>query len=184
MTRKKTETQSSTWELDAEFQGLLDQLVKTMREELRQHLRFADAVRRRRSFRLGPGPNQMDSILRAEREAITGVVTMERDRIALVTELGQILGHPVPSRLRVAEILLHAAPENRDELLDLRDDFRDLADQLDDLVAVNPAFSRHRNENVCLYVTPSRSEACLAGLNGPEQRRPRGASSLSSRGDV
>ena len=75
-----------------------------------------------------------------------------------MTELGQILNHPAPSRLRLAELVLYACPEGRDELLDLREDFRDLADAFEDLSGVEPLFSRHNAGQIRLFLTPPRSE--------------------------
>jgi hypothetical protein len=142
--------------IDPAFQDMLTRLVATLREEARQNQRLLNVVRRKKEHLLGGRHEEMENLLRAEKEALTDVVTMERDRVELMAELGQSIGHPHPTRLRIAELVLHADPENRDELLDLREEFRDLADEMDDLVAVEPIFTRHRQDNVRLYVSPSR----------------------------
>lgn len=146
---------------DREFQALIRRLVQTLQEELRQNQRLIRLVRRKKETRLAAVPEDLDGLLRSERELITNAVTVERDRISLVTELGELIDHPQPSRLRIAEILLYAEAECRDELLDLRDEFRDIADELDDLTAVDPLFAMQRNDQVRVYATASRSMAVL-----------------------
>jgi hypothetical protein len=146
---------------EAEVQDLICQLLETMHVELHQNQRLLRTVRQKKDAVLAEGLADLEALMHVEREMVTNVVTMERDRIAVLTALGQVLGHPNPSRLRVAEIILHTGPENRDELLDLREEFRDVADELDDLSSVEPIFSRHRKEKLRLYVTPTRSTAVL-----------------------
>jgi hypothetical protein len=153
-----------------QFQALISNLVRTLQEELRQNRRLLGVVRKRKAGAGSGGFSALDSVLRAEREMLTNTVLLERDRIALVTELGELLGHAQPSRLRVAEILLYAAAEDRDELLELRDELRDIADELEDLGAVDAAFARHRQGSIQIYVTPSRTEDVLGGLQGGAAR--------------
>lgn len=141
---------------EPELPLLIGRLLDTFKEELRQNQRLLAIVRLRKDSSSPEALARTDFLLRAEREVLTSVVTVERDRISLVTELGQILGHPDPSRLRIAEIILHADEEARDELLEVRDEFRDVAEHLEDLIAVNPIFSRHRKDQVRLYLSPSR----------------------------
>lgn len=161
---------------DREFQSLIRRLVDTLLEEFRQNQRLLRLIRQKKALELA---EEREGFLRAERELLTNAVTLERDRIALVTEIGQLLGHSTPSRLRLAEIMLYADSETRDELLELRDDFRDLADEMDDLTQVEPIFSRQRKDQLRVYATPSRSDALLdaVGAGGPS-RGARGAAAL------
>ena len=139
-----------------EFQSLIDQLIETLREELRQNHRLLRVIRQKKESLVREKRGDLERLLRVEREVVTDAVTVERDRISLLTEVGEVLGHANPSRLRVAEIVLHAGPEQRDELLDLREEIRDIADELEALNSVEPVFSHHRQDQVRLYVTPSR----------------------------
>ena len=163
---------------DREFQGLIRQLVETLHEELRQNQRLLKLVRRKKEAMSSESHDQTEGVLRVERELLTNAVTLERDRISLVTELGQLLGLPNPSRLRLAEIMLYAESESRDELLDLRDDLRDVADEMDDLSSVDPIFSRQRKEQVRLYVTPSRSSLLAEVERAADVRSGHGAATL------
>jgi hypothetical protein len=148
-----------------QFQALISGLVDTLREELRHNRRLRDILREKKAVRLRNAPHDAEAILRREREVVTDLATIERDRIALLTEVGQLLEHPAPSRLRIAELVHHAFPEDRDELLDLRDEFRDMADEIDDMSSVEPIFTRHRQDHVRLYVSPGRWKGLL-----PEKR--------------
>lgn len=146
---------------DPEFQSLLALLIEVLRKELRLHERVLEAARLRRAMRRSPGQGPLDAALRTEKELILNAALMERDRLSLITELGQILDHPNPPCLRLAELIHHAASEHQDELLDLREDFRDLADAFDDVNAVEPSFAYHRDQNIRLYVTPTRARSVL-----------------------
>ena len=154
-----------------EFQGLIEQIVRTLREELRHHRRFRDLVREKKELVIRQAPQELECLYRKQREVVNDLVILQRDRIALLTEIGQHLGHPSPSRLRIAELVLHAHPEDRDELLDLRDEFRDVADDLDDLGAVEPLFSRHGQDHVRLYVSPRRAKDLAQGSGRKARRR-------------
>jgi hypothetical protein len=153
---------------DPALQSIIGQLVETLQEEVRQNQRLVRIVRRKKVTLLREAQNELDSVLRAEREVLTDVATIERDRIQIVAQLGEVLGHPQPSRLRIAELVLHAEPEHRDELLDIREELRDLADELDDLNSVEPLFTRHRQDNVRLFVSPSRWKRGLLAEKGAQ----------------
>ena len=164
-----------------EVEALIASLVETLNEEVRHHRRLRDVVRRKKEGLVRGSSQEIELLLRREREVVTDLATVERDRIALLTEVGQNLGHPSPSRLRIAEIVLHARPEDRDELLDLRDEFRDLADELDGLNAVEPRFSRHQQDHVRLYVSPRRWKDMLVDDDATAPL-PDGASTPARRG--
>jgi len=153
---------------DPQLQGMIAQLVDTLREELRQNQRLLRIVRHKKESLQRNLP--LEDLLRAEREVVSDAVTIERDRIALLTELGQVLGHDHPARLRVAEVILYSNPENRDELLDLRDELRDVADEIDDLGSVEPLFTRHRQDRIRLYVSPSRWKGLDCASEKPAER--------------
>ena len=168
---------------DPAIQSMIHQLVDTLQEELRQNQRLLRLVRRKKDTLLRNAYHEMDTLARAEKEVLGDIVTVERDRIQLLTEVGQVIGHPQPSRLRIAENVLHANPEARDELLDIRDDLRDVADELDDLNSVEPLFTRHRQDNVRLYVSPSRWSRSLKCDQNRPQSRTSGAHAVSGQED-
>jgi hypothetical protein len=157
---------------------MIAQLVETLQEELRQTRRLVRLVRRKKVTLLRDAYSEFDTVLQAEREALQDVALIERDRIQLLTQLGQVLSHAQPSRLRIAEVVLHAEPESRDELLDIREEMRDLADELEDLNSVEPLFTRHRQDNVRLFVSPSRWKRGLSEADGTAGREAKGAPAL------
>ena len=162
---------------DPVVQDIISQIIEILREEYRHNRRLLQIVRRKKEVQLREAYNEVEPLLRAEREVVTDLVVLERDRIQLVAELGEVLEHPRPRPLRVAEIVLYANPDHRDELIDIRDELRDIADELDSLGAVEPLFTRHRQDQVRLYVSPERWES-LEALGG--QRLPRRAGSPST----
>ena len=160
-----------------ELDTLIEQLIETLHQELYQHRRFLAVVRRRKEALASGNHPGAQALHATEKEVLADVVTFERERIALVTELGEILGHPRPARLRIAELVLHSSPEGRDELLDLRDEFRDLADEHEALTAVEPLFSRHYAGQVRLYMAPSRAGSALGDDLVPAEAESRSGSS-------
>jgi len=164
-----------------QFQALISGLVEALREELRHHRRLRDILREKKAVRLRSAPHDVEAILRREREVVTDLATVERDRISLLTEVGQLLEHPTPSRLRIAELVHHAFPEDRDELLDLRDEFRDVADEIDDMASVEPIFTRHRQDQVRLYVSPERWKGLEPEKEGDAPRRGAGRRAVPRR---
>jgi hypothetical protein len=167
-----------------EFEDLVFQLIETLHQELHQHRRLLDVVHRKKQSFVSGRLDLLRGLHDVEKEVLADLVTVQRDRISLLAELGQILGHPSPSRLRIAELIGHASPEGRDELLDLRDDFRDLADELEGLAYVEALFSRHHVGQIRLYVAPPRMDAAPAAREGyahsrnverSEVKRPKGS---------
>lgn len=172
--------------LDEDFHELVTSLIDTLQEESRQTQRFLRVVRRKKDA-IGRGAhNELDGIFRTEKEVLADCVTIERDRVSILLALGECLGGEGPRRLRLAELMLYANPEARDELLDLREDFRDVADELEALSGVESRFARHVSGNMRLYLHDGETAETLAvsAEGGYEERcRPGSASTLPQRED-
>ena len=170
---------------DPDFHELVTSLIGTLQEENRQHQRFLRVVRRKKDA-IGRGAlNELDGIFRTEKEVLADCVTVERDRVAMLHALSECLGDG-PRRLRLAELMLYANPEDRDELLDLRDDFRDVADELEALSGVESRFARHVSGNMRLYLHDGDDgeTISLSPRSGYRERcRPGNASTLPQRED-
>ncbi len=143
--------------LDDEFHELVGSLIQTLQEESRQHQRFLRVVRSKRAAMSEPDGQNLETILRTEKEVLADCVTIERDRLAILLALGERVGGESgkPRRLRIAELVSYTHPEDRDELLDLRDEIRDVADELEDLTS-GGSFSRHASGNMRLYLREDR----------------------------
>lgn len=169
---------------ESTLQSMIGQLVEALQEELRQNHRLVRVVRKKKVSLLRDAHSEVDSVLRSEKEVLGDIVTVERDRIQLLSQLGEVLGHPEPCRLRIAEIVLYADPAHRDELLDIREEMRDLADELDDLNSVEPVFTHHRQDNVRLFVSPSRWRSDPVEEDAPPDRASRRSSAYEGGGPV
>lgn len=134
--------------------GLLEALDKATR-------RLAGLVRARLEAASRGDPDLRERSLEAERDALTDLALIERERVACLSEIGLTLGHRRPARLRLAELVLHVSPLQRDALLDLRESLRDLADEIDLLGAASPSFHRHRFGRICLYFARDAAPARL-----------------------
>ena len=164
--------------LDPDFHELVSSLIDTLQEESRQNQRFLTVVRRKKAA-LGRGAhNELDGIFRTEKEVLADCVTIERERLAISLALGECLGGSGPRRMRLAELMLYASPDDRDELLDLRDDFRDVADELEALSGVESRFARHVSGNMRLYLHDGGFEEPSPGDEYPKRCRPGSPSTL------
>ncbi len=172
--------------LDPDFHELVTSLIDTLQEESRQNQRFLRVIRRKKEAMGRGARNELDGIFRTEKEVLADCVTIERDRVSLLLALGECIGGERPRRLRLAELMLYANPEARDELLDLREDFRDLADELETLAGVESRFARHVSGNMRLYLHDGEdAESLPASPNGGFQERchPGSASTLPQHED-
>jgi hypothetical protein len=172
--------------LDPDFHELVTSLIDTLQEESRQNQRYLRVVRRKKAA-IGRGArNELDGIFRTEKEVLADCVTIERDRVSLLLALGECIGGERPRRLRLAELMLYANPDARDELLDLREDFRDVADELEALSGVESRFARHVSGNMRLYLHDGETAETFSVLpkgEYEERCRPGSASTLPQRED-
>jgi len=84
-------------------------------------------------------------------------VAPERERVAALTEIGEALGVSEPARMRIAHLVFYVSCDQRDELLDVREDLRDVADELDEVYSWGGSFDLHRFGRVNLYISPELS---------------------------
>jgi hypothetical protein len=144
---RRTTPNAPPGDLDA----MLRNLTCLLDEELKHTRRLAHWMRLRLKAQTQSDPRCVDVLIDSEREVLLNLVLVERDRIASLTEIGQLLGHRHPSRLRLAELILHCPAEQRDELLDLREEFRDLADDIERLGAALGKLKRQRVGRATVY---------------------------------
>lgn len=141
-----------------EIASMVDTLVGVLWQEHRAVNQVAALTRRRLLAARRGDLTAFQHAIEVEAEALRGFVLVERERVAALTEIGLTLGHRDPSRLRLAELVLHVGPEQRDELLDVREELRDVADEIDYLHAQGAFFEHHTLGRVELYLAPGLSE--------------------------
>jgi len=133
---------------------MVESLVGLLRQQDRAARRLVRVVRDRVEAELRFDLGAREDLLDAEREVLTDLVLVERERIAALTEIGLILGHRTPSRLRLAELALYTDPGCRDELLEARDRLYAVADELDVLLGASGRLDRSCHGRVTVFSTP------------------------------
>ncbi len=139
-------------ENDAAFADLVADLIGVLHQELRHNHKLLQLLHAKKLVETESAEFETSRLLRQEKEVLGDCVTFERERRMLLLALGEHItariGHPT----RIAELVGYCSPEARDELLDLREEFRDLADELEALSAVEARFVRHASGNIRLYL--------------------------------
>ena len=126
-------------------------LAGVLGEELKQSERLVRLLRDRLEAELRGDEDRVVYSLEVEREVLTDLVLYERERIACLEEIGLTLGHRQPDRLRIAELSLYTPHDLRDELLELRDRMRDVADELDGIHHAGARMSCRRSGTIRLF---------------------------------
>jgi len=139
---------------------MVDTMARVLDELRRVSARLVCLLRARLDASRSGDLDTLASCFEHEREVLVDFVLAERERVACLTEIGLTLGHRSPSRLRIAELILYLDCAQRDELLDLREALRDVADEVDALVAATHRLQHLRSGRMSLYIS--------AGLPTPD----------------
>jgi hypothetical protein len=155
---------------EPEFQGMVETLTALLREQLKRTEVVSRLLRKRLEAEARGDLLELEACLEEQAAALFDLVMVERERIAALAEIGLALGHRQPSRMRLAELIHYLSPESRDELLDIREELRDVADLMQGLSNQGSKLERHRLGRVTLYLTPAM--AARMGGDCPSLPRP------------
>ncbi len=136
----------------SEIHQMLDNLTSILDQELNHCRKLSAVLRRRVEAEDRDDFNEREQCLVAEKEAMSNLVMVDRERIAVVGELSLALGCRREKPMRIAELILYVEPEYRDELLEVRELLRDCADEIDSLNSANSRFQRFGAAGMKLYL--------------------------------
>jgi hypothetical protein len=134
-------------------------LIGLLREQLRYSRRVAALVKRRVQASAAGRLHERNACLELQRDVLQDYYLVERERQTLLTEIGLLLGVDRPQRLRLAQLVIYCEPEDRDELLDVREELRDVADALESLRAWGGRLDHHANGRIALFLAPETPES-------------------------
>lgn len=140
-----------------EFRELVARLVDVLQQHLAHHRSLADILREKKAAVVELRHADLERIVDLEREVIGAIGVAEEERIAITQDLAVCAGRPRGSDLKLRELVQFAGEEHREELLDLRDELRAVADELDRLNELNRTLLLDSMSHINLYV------ATLAG---------------------
>ena len=136
----------------SEIHQMLDNLTSILDQELNHCRKLSAVLRRRVEAEDRDDFNEREQCLVAEKEAMSNLVMVDRERISVVGELSLAFGCRREKPMRIAELVLYVEPEYRDELLDVRELLRDCADEIESLNSANSRFQRFGAAGMKLYL--------------------------------
>ena len=120
-----------------------------------------------------PNRSFLMAVLREEK-IIARIGETETRRLELTRALASLVGSDSGPRMRVAELVGHVDEGAREELLDLRDEIRGLADRLDRLNTLNRTLAVRSADHYQMYIAllsgkdPDAKTHTKKGLEGDE----------------
>ena len=136
----------------SEIHQMLDNLTSILDQELHHSRKLCEVLRCRVEAEDRDDFNEREQSLAAEKETMSNLVMVDRERIAAVGELSLSLGCRREKPMRIAELVLYVEPEYRDELLEVRELLRDCADEIESLNNANNRFQRFCAAGMELYL--------------------------------
>ena len=131
---------------------LTDTLIAVLHQELHQNRRLLRVIHQKKAILAAGDQFELEPILRNQKAILADCVTYERERNAILLALSGHIHGDGAKPMRLAELIGFSDPEVRDELLELREEMRDLADELEALTGVACRFARHISGNMRLYM--------------------------------
>ena len=135
-----------------EIHQMLDNLTSILDQELHHSRKLCEVLRCRVEAEDRDDFNEREQSLAAEKETMSNLVMVDRERISAVGELSLSLGCRREKPMRIAELVLYVEPEYRDELLEVRELLRDCADEIESLNNANNRFQRFCAAGMELYL--------------------------------
>ena len=136
----------------SEIHQMLENLTSILDQELHHSRKLSAVLRCRVEAEDRDDLNEREQCLVAEKEAMSNLMMVDRERIAAVGELSLTLGCRREKPMRIAELVLYVEPEYRDELLEVRELLRDCADEIESLNNANNRFQRFVATGMELYL--------------------------------
>jgi len=136
-----------------EIRDLVDRLIAILDGHIRIHRRLLDVLEAKKSAMVEARIEDLEKIVDVEREAIAAVTESERERIRTTDAIGEAMGFSPARRMRLLDLVQVAPEDQKEVLLDLRDDLREIADAIDRLNRLNRTLVLHSLEHVHLFLT-------------------------------
>jgi flagellar biosynthesis/type III secretory pathway chaperone len=130
----------------------LDRLVRLLETHAELHRRLLKIMEEKKTLLVQIQIEELEDVVAAEQAAIEVIAETERERIALTEEVGSALGLP-PRRTRLLDLINRVEDPHRELLLEVRDDLRNIADEMDRLNRLNRTLVLHSLEHVHLFLS-------------------------------
>jgi flagellar biosynthesis/type III secretory pathway chaperone len=149
----------------------VERLVAILKGHLKNHRRLLEVMEKKRQACVRVQIEELEEAVAQERVAVEGIAQTEEERIEATAPLAEALGFSGGSRMRLLDLIQLVGEDHREELLDLRDELRDVADAMDRLNRLNRTLVLHSLEHVHLFLILLKGadpEAKLYNQDGEE----------------
>ena len=154
----------STFQIDSiDFRNRVEKLIGALNVYVDTHRQLAKLLEEKKIALVEMNDESLEGILEHERSVIERIGDIESERIELTEEVAVFLGRPPGSTIRLVELIMLVGDDYREELLDLRDEVRDVADRIDRVNKLNGSLVVQSLEDIHLYI------AMLTGVD-PEAK--------------
>ncbi len=105
--------------------------------------------------------DELSSVREEEESLLHKVIDEEKQRLLLTEEIGDLIGHPTPAKVRVADIVAHLPGEISGRLSGSRDRLREVASQLGKQNRTNRALIEHSLGHIQVFLSRLVNEEML-----------------------
>lgn len=156
------------------FRHLVSRLIDVLGLLCRHHRSLVEILGQKKAAMVRLEHDDLEMILDLEREIVGSIGSVEEERIEVTRDIARSLGMP-GDRIRLRELVMHVGDEFQEDLIDLRDDLRDIADEIEKLNQHNRTLAVYSLEHVNFHI------ALLAGRD-PEVKTYAGRGALPGEG--
>jgi flagellar biosynthesis/type III secretory pathway chaperone len=143
----------STLQIDSlDFRNRVEKLIGVLNVHVDTHRQLAKLLEEKKLALVQMDYENLEGLLEYERTVIERIGDIERERMDVTEDLSVFLGRPAGSSIRLVELIMLAGDDYREDLLDLRDEIRDVADRIDRVNKLNGSMVIQSLEDIHLYI--------------------------------
>lgn len=138
---------------DARLRMSVEELCEVLGRIEGLHDRLLEALVEKESALTEVRLESLEELRPVEEELIRALIEEEKERLLVTEEVGDLLEHEVPSRIRVSEMLPHLPTDLSERLAERRRSLREVAVCLSRQNAVNRALIEHSIGHVHVFLS-------------------------------
>lgn len=136
-----------------EFEEKVTELIEVLERHARCHRELVEILETKRDTLVKMDYEQLEKDLEHEQYVIEKIGEIEAQRLDLTSELSGWVGSDSGAAMRIAELVTFVDDGgSQEELLDLRDELRDLADHLDRINSLNRTLTMRSIDHIHTYI--------------------------------
>jgi len=133
-------------------------LIDTLGDHLHTHRELASLLEKKKEALVAMDLPAIESTVDFERGLIDRIGEIEGRRIERTAEAGKLIGHPRPTAMRMRELIPYVEDDQAEELLEIRDSIRAVADRLERLNALARTLASHSIDHIRVFIAMARGQ--------------------------